>query len=154
MEQSSNASPSRSRTSIFRRWYFWVGLCGIVLLFAIFAFGWFYYRSGKFNRYVAAEIETALKEYGVRAEVGGFEIGHGIRSATLRNVKLYNQETGQLIATLDRAVVEIKIADLYALNLNRKVEFQRLEMSNLDATIEIDENGKSNLDGLHSAPPQ
>lgn len=154
MEQQSNGSPSRNRTSLFRRWYFWVGLGSIVLLLAIFTYGWFYYRSGKLNRYVAAQIEIALREYGVRAEVGGFEIGRGIRSATLRDVKLYNQATGQLIGTLDRAVVELKITDLYALNLRRNVVFQRLELSNLDLTVTIDENGKSNLDGLHKAPPQ
>ena len=64
MEQSSNGSPSRNRISIFRRWYFWVGLSSLVLLFAIFAFAWFYYRSGKLNRYVATQIEAALQEYG------------------------------------------------------------------------------------------
>ncbi len=154
MEQSSNGSPSRTRTSLFRRWYFWVGLSSLVLLLASLAFAWFYYRSGKLNRYVATQIEAALLEYGVRAEVGGFEIGRGIRSATMREIKLYNQTTGQLIGTVDRAVVEIRITDLYALNLKRNVVFQRLELSNLDLTVSIDENGKSNLDGLHAAPPR
>ncbi len=154
MEQSTNDSPSRNHTSIFRRWYFWVGLSGILLLAAVALSAWFYYRSGKINQYVARQIEMALQEYGIRAEVGGFEIGRGIRSATLRNVKFYNQATGQLIGTLDRAVVELSITDLYALNLRRNVVFQSLEVENLDLTIEVDENGKSNLDGLHQAPPR
>ena len=153
MQQPTSDSPSRNHTSIFHRGYFWVGVGGIVLLAAVFLFGWYYYRSGKVNVYVARQIETALKEYGVRAEIGGFEIGRGIRSATLRDVKFYNQATGQLIGSLDRAVVELKITDLYALNLRRNVVFQRLEVDNLDLTVEIDENGKSNLDGLHQAPP-
>ena len=117
MEQSTNGSSTHKSTSILRRWYFWVGLGGVALLITIFAFGWYYYRSGKINQYVATQIEAALQEYGVRAEIGGFEISSGIRSATLRNVKLYNQATGQLLGTIDRAVVEIKITDLYALNL-------------------------------------
>ncbi|MFN7928340.1 MAG: hypothetical protein U0Y68_10415, partial [Blastocatellia bacterium] len=153
MQQTTPNDSPRSRT-LFRRWYFWAGLSGLVLLLAIFAFAWFYYRSGKLNRYVATQIEMALQEYGVRAEVGGFEIGRGIRSATLRDVKLYNQTTGQLIGTLERAVVELSITDLYALNLRRNVVFQRLEVENLDLFVTVDANGKSNLDGLHQAPPR
>ncbi len=154
MEQSTNDLPPRPRTSLFRRWYFWVALSGIIIVTAIIVGGWMYYRSGKVNQYVASQIETALQEYGVRAEVGGFEIGRGIRSATLRKMKFYNQATGQLIGTVERAVIELSITDLYALNLRRNVVFQRLELDNLDLFVEIDENGKSNLDGLHQAPPR
>jgi outer membrane protein insertion porin family len=154
MEHTTNDSPPPQHTSIFRRWYFWVALTGVVLVTAVIVGGWYFYRSGRVNEYVARQIEMALQEYGVRAEVGGFEIGRGIRTATLRNVKFYNQATGQLIGTLDRAVVELSITDLYALNLRRNVVFQRLELEKLDLYVEIDENGKSNLDGLHQAPPR
>ncbi|HEX4946356.1 MAG TPA: hypothetical protein VFZ34_06830, partial [Blastocatellia bacterium] len=154
MQQATNDSSSQAGPSLFRRWYFWVALGGIVVLVVVLAYGWFYYRSGKVNEYVARQIELALQQYGVRAEVGGFEIGRGIRSATLRDIKFYNQATGQLIGTLERAVVELRITDMYALNLRRNVVFQRLEMDNLDLYVDIDENGKSNLDGLHQAPPR
>ena len=154
MEQSPSLAPPNQRSPLFRRWYFWVALGLLFVLLAALIYGVYYYRSGKFNHSIATQLEAALREYGVRAEVGGFELGNGLSSATLRDLKFYNQATGQLISTIDRAVVTLKITDLYALNLKRNVVFQRLELDKLDLTVTIDENGKSNLDGLHQAPPR
>ncbi len=154
MEQSPALAPPNLRSPFFRRWYFWVAIGLILLLLAALIYGFYYYRSGKLNHYIATQLEAALLEYGVRAEVGGFELGNGLSSATLRDLKFYNQATGQLISTVDRAVVTLKITDLYAINLNRTVVIQRLELDKPDLTVAIDENGKSNLDGLHQPPPR
>src|SRR5438093_6486494 len=72
--------------------------------------GWFYVRSGRVNIYIGEQVKSALSEYGVRAEFGGFELAWGVRTARLRDVKLYNQQNGQLIVTIDRAelVTEVK----------------------------------------------
>ncbi len=150
MESSSNYAP---RPRFFHRWYFRATVAGVVLLAAL-VWAWLAYRAGKLNQYVARQVEAAALDYGVRAEVGGFELGRGIRSATLRDVKFYNQTTGQLLGTLGRGVVDLRITDLFALNLRRNVVFQRLELENLDVNVEIDEQGRSNLDGLHPAPPR
>lgn len=144
--------PQPTRTK--RKVVWWFALGGVILITALALFIWNYYRSGKFNRYVATEIEAVLKEYGVRAEIGGFEVGSGIRTATLRDLKFYNQQTGQRVATIERANVELSIIDPFALRLRRTVVFKRLDLEGVELNIELDENGKSNLDGLHQAPPR
>ena len=154
MEQPSDIQLPTRRKLNKRKLIFWLTVGGFILLAVLAIFIWNYYRSGKFNRYVATEIEAALKEYGVRAEVGGFEIGSGIRTATLRDLKFYNQQTGQLIATLERAKIELAIVDPFALQLRRTVIFKRLDLDGLELKVELDKTGKSNFDGLHQAPPR
>jgi outer membrane protein assembly complex protein YaeT len=132
----------------------WTGLSVLaaIILFGVIAF--FYLRSDKFNRYVVTEIDTALREYGLRAEIEGFNLGSRWRTINLRGLKLYNLQTGQLVATLDSAVVRIEIREPYALRLRREVVFHRLEVEGLKLFVERDEQGRSNFDGVHLPPPR
>jgi hypothetical protein len=137
-----------------RRWLLIGGLSVLALLIGLGLLAWYWVRSGRVNSYVADQIVAALKEYGIRAEVGGFEIGRGLRTAAVRDVKLYNQQTGQLIATLDRAVVTIEIRERYALRLSREIAINELEVSGLNLHAEFDEQGRSNFDGVRQPPPR
>src|SRR5262247_1009356 len=79
-----------------------LGLIAIVVVAVLIAL--FYVRSERFNRFLAIEIEKALEAYGLRADVEsvkpefGPEFGAG--EITLRNLKLFNRQTGQLIAMI------------------------------------------------------
>lgn len=154
-EQSPEPTPESPRSSWAARHKRLLIAGGAVLsLLLVLALALvFYVRSGRLNRYVGGEIQTALTEYGIRAEIGAFELAWGARTATLRDVKLYNQETGQLIATLDRAEVVVDIPSAYALRLRREVVFKRLDLTNLHAYVEIDEQGQTNFRGLRQPPP-
>lgn len=116
--------------------------------------GLLYIRSERFNRYVVGEIEQALKQYGLRAEVGSFEPGRRFRTVTLRRIKLSNQQTGQLIATLASATVSLTIRDPFALSLQREVVFDRLDLDGLELWVEVDEQGRSNFQDLRLPPPR
>src|SRR5262249_43373064 len=74
-----------------------LGLIAIVVVAVLIAL--FYVRSERFNRFLAIEIEKALEAYGLRAEVESVEPEFGAGEITLRNLKLFNRQTGQLIAT-------------------------------------------------------
>lgn len=142
---------SRYRT---RQWLLISGLSLVALLIIGAFVAWYWVRSGRVNRYVADQIVTALREYGIRAEVGGFELGRGLRTATLRNLKLYNQTNGQLIATVDRATVTIEVREPFAFRLSREVAIQQLDVSGLQAYAAFDAQGRSNFDGVHQPPPR
>lgn len=129
------------------------GLISFLLLLALAITAVYYIRSGRLNRYIVTQVQTALEEYGVRAEIGGLELAWGVRTADVRDVKLYNQQTRQLIATLDRAELVVEIPNPFALRFRREVIFKRLDLNNLQAYVEIDEQGISNFSGLHAAPP-
>jgi outer membrane protein assembly complex protein YaeT len=125
----------------------------LLLLLGLGLGGLYYIRSGRLNLYITNQVQTALSEYGIRAEIGGLDLAWGVRTANVRDVKLYNQETGQLIAALDRAELVVEIPNPFALRLRREVIFKRLDLDNLQAYVQIDAQGQSNFAGLHAPPP-
>lgn len=142
--------PRRSRRRLFA--YIGLGALGLIILLALAGLLWL--RSDRFNRFAGREIDQALRQYGLRAEIGDFDIGRGLRTATLRNVKIYNLQTGQLIATVDRATVALEVREPFALRLSREVVFQKLDVEGLDVRFDVDEKGQSNFFGVHQAPPR
>src|SRR5262245_32902225 len=151
---------SPETTSIQQPWYarrkrlLWIGFSGLSLLALLILAGLFYVRTGRLNRYISSQVIEALREYGLRVEIGNFNISWGIQTANIGDIKIYNQQTGQLIATVDQAEMKVEIREPFALQLRREVIFKRLELTNLNLRIDVDEQGRSNLRGLHQAPPQ
>ncbi|HKP86933.1 MAG TPA: translocation/assembly module TamB domain-containing protein [Blastocatellia bacterium] len=125
----------------------------LLLILGLVLGGVYYIRSGRLNRYISGQVQTALADYGMRAEIGELDISWSARRAKANNVKLYNQETGQLIATLDSVGILLDIPAPFALRLRREVIFKRVDLDNLQAYVELDAQGRSNFSGLHAAPP-
>src|SRR5262245_13022092 len=145
--------PPRPRRSTRRRLFVYsaLGLIALVIIAVLIALH--YLRSEKFNRFLAIEIEKALEAYGLRAEVEKVEPEFGSSAVTLRSLKLFNRQTGQLIATIDRARASITIRDPFALRLRREIVFDRLELDAVDLWVVFDEQGQSNFQGLRRPPP-
>ncbi|MBP6821198.1 MAG: translocation/assembly module TamB domain-containing protein [Acidobacteria bacterium] len=140
-----------------RRWRRKISLALACLAMAVglaFFGGWMWLRSEKFNGYVAEEIKKKLTEFGLRAEVGSFGFSWDSETARLKDLKVYNQQTGQLIATVGSIEVQTHIRDLYAPKLSREVEIKNLNLDSVEVFVEIDEQGRSNLEGVHNAPPK
>jgi outer membrane protein assembly complex protein YaeT len=154
MDQTPGTTPVRPLWYVRRKRLLVIALVIFSLVAILALAGYYYIRSGRLNRYIANQVVTALEEYGLRTEIGKFEIAWGIRTARVRDVKIYNQTTGQLIATLDRAEMVADVREPIALRLRREIVFKRLDLDHLNLRIEVDEQGRSNLDGLHPAPPK
>src|SRR5262252_4691338 len=119
MSAPPDSLPPRSRRSMRRRLLSVIlGLIAFVSL--AFLVVLLYLRSERFNRVLTVELEKALENYGLRAEIGRLRPGHYFRTFTLRDVKLFNLQTGQLIATINRATVSLHIRDPFALKLRRE----------------------------------
>jgi outer membrane protein assembly complex protein YaeT len=132
----------------------WIGSGVFSLLALLVLAGLLYVRTGRLNRFISSQVVEALSEYGLRAEIGNFSIAWGIQTAKIGGIKIFNQQTGQLIATVDQAEMKVQIREPFALQLRREIIFKRLELTNLILRIDVDEQGRSNLRGLHPAPPQ
>ena len=129
--------------------YLLIAIAGAILLLGIaVASAWVYIRSERFNRHVAREIEASLREFGLRAEIGGFGLSWYPQTARLRDLKIHNELTGQLVAEIKRADVALDIPDLYALRLSRTVVIKKIEVEGVDFYYEVDQKGRTNLDGL------
>src|SRR5215510_9654298 len=120
------------------------------LVFAV----WVYIRSENFNNYVAREIKSKLREFGLRAEIGSFGISWDTQTARLRDLKIYNERTGQLVATVGRFDTVIEIGDPLALEASREVVIKKVEVGGADFYYEIDSQGRTNLDGARYVAPK
>src|SRR5262252_8098172 len=136
-----------------RRLFVYSALGLIALVFIAVLITLLYLRSERFNRFLAIEVEKALEAYGLRAEIGGGEPEFGSGAVTLHDVKLFNRQTGQLIATIDRARASLTIRDPFAIRLRREIVFDRLELDAVDLWVVFDEQGQSNFLGLRRPPP-
>ena len=125
----------------------------LLIIIALALFGVYYIRSGRLNHFIIVQVQRALADYGVRAEVGGLDLSWGIRTAKAHDIKLYNQQTDQLIGTIDNVEIVVEIPNPFALRLRREIIFKRVELNNLQAYVEIDAQGKTNFAGLHNPPP-
>ncbi len=145
--------PPRPRRFTRRRLFKYSALGLIALVGAAALIAFLYLRSEKFNRYLAIEIEKALESYGLRAEIEKVEPELGSGAVTLRDVKLFNRQTDQLIATLGRARASFTIRDRFAFRLRREIVLDRLEIDAVDLWVVFDDRGQSNFLGLRRPPP-
>src|SRR5690349_6353448 len=97
-----NGTPPPVVRRSHRRRYLIIGLSALSLVILVLLAGLIYVCTGRRDKFIASEVLTALKEYGVRTEIGGFELSWKLRTATLRDVKFYNAKTGDLIGNVDR----------------------------------------------------
>jgi outer membrane protein assembly complex protein YaeT len=154
MDQTQGTPPIRPHWYARHKRILLIGLGFLLLITFLVLAGIYSIISGKLNRYLANQVADALGEYGLRAEIGKFEIAWRSQTVKIGDTKVYNQQTGQLIASVDMAEMAVQILDPYALRLRREIAFKRLDLSNLNVWLDVDEQGRSNLQGLHPAPPR
>jgi translocation and assembly module TamB len=131
----------------------WTGIVAVVAVIALAAIVFFLYRSGQVDRIIARQIVSTLAKYGIRAEIGSFETKFGPRTAELRDLKMYDAQTGVQIGKIDRVLATVRIEDMWALSLSRNVNLEALEIDGLEAWVVFDDEGRSNFANLHLPEP-
>src|SRR5262245_4305331 len=131
-----------------RRFFFAIMAAALIVGTIAFAV-WTYIRSESFNKYVAGEIKTKLRELGFRAEIGSFGISWDTQTARLRDLKIYNERTNQLVATIKKLDTMISVRDPLALDTSREIAITDVAVGGADFYYEIDGQGRTNLDGVH-----
>jgi autotransporter translocation and assembly factor TamB len=142
--------PFQSIETRWLRWLLRLSVALIILLGVLSLAAWLYLRSERFNNFVARRIERGAQDYGLRVEVGGFTPGWSARSVRLRDLRVHNQQTGQLIATIKEAELSTDIPNLFALSLERDVILKELRLSGVELQVVIDEQGKPTWPGCAS----
>ena len=124
----------------------------IILVGVLSLAAWLYLRSERFNRFVADKIEQGAGNYGLRVSVGGVKVNWVSRGARLRDLQVYNQQNGQLIANIKEVELSTTIPHLFELSLRRDVILQQIRLTGADLRVTIDETGQSNFAGIHQPP--
>jgi translocation and assembly module TamB len=121
----------------------------VLVLIAVIA-----YRLGYIDRYIATQIKSTLAQYGIRAEIKGFETRFGARTAEFHDIELYDQVTNEKLGKIDRILATVRIDDLYSISLKRNVKLQDLQIDGLELWVKFDAEGNSNFRNLHLPPPE
>lgn len=154
-----NPTPAETPSRLPRRWpkRLLLGGLALVVLLGLLGLGsWLYIRSENFNRRIAEQIQAKLLEYGLRGEIGSFGLAPGSLikpTAKLHDFKIYNRQTGQLIATIKTVTLEAEVREPYARRLSREIIIKTLGLDGVDFYYGIDAQGRTNLDGVHNVPP-
>ena len=151
IDETPEAAPPRKRWRLRR--LLWRGallggglLVGVVIL-AVLA-QWL----GFVDRYVEGRIKARLAQFGVKIEMGSFATSFGPRFE-LKDVQLYDLQTGEQLGKINRAQGRIRFSDLLALKLSRKMDLEELEIDGLEVWVKFDKDGNSNFRYLHEGPP-
>jgi translocation and assembly module TamB len=122
-------------------------------LFLLVIIGILLYRTGQIDRLIARQIIGTLAQYNIRAEIGSFQTRFTPRTVEIRNLVLYDAVTGNKLGKADRLLATVRIEDLYALNLRRNINLEKLEIDGLEAWVQFDEQGRSNFRNIQIPPP-
>jgi translocation and assembly module TamB len=140
----------------FTRRHLTFSVLTIALLLGLAALvGVYLVRQGHFDRWLTGQLKTALTEYGVRAEVGSLNTRLREWQVELKDLKLYAEDGQEPFATLDQLSVTItarQLAGFFGFGRKGEVDLRTLAIDGLRATYSVDEQGRSNLAGLHLPP--
>jgi translocation and assembly module TamB len=125
-----------------------IGIVALILI-AVLA-----YRLGYVDRYIANQIKNTLAQYGIRGEIKSFATAYGPRTVEMKDIELYDTQTGEKLGQIERILATVRIKDLYALNLRRDINLQELQVDNLELWVKFDAQGNSNFRNLHLPPPE
>ncbi|HEX8707954.1 MAG TPA: translocation/assembly module TamB domain-containing protein [Pyrinomonadaceae bacterium] len=123
---------------------------GVVVLILV---GVVAYRLGYIDRYIANQIKDTLAQYGIRADIKEFHTAFGPRTVEMRDIQLYDQQTGEKLGKVDRMLAKVRISDLYALSLRRNINLEELDIDGLEVWVKFDAEGNSNFRNIHLPPP-
>jgi outer membrane protein insertion porin family len=141
------------RPSRLKRLVFTIAAATLIVGTLVFAV-WVYIRSESFNNYIAGEIKSKLREFGLRAEIGNFGISWDTQTARLRDLKIYNERTGQLVATVESLDTLIEINAPLKLGSSREIVIKTVDVGGADFYYEISPQGRTNLDGVRYVAPK
>lgn len=111
------------------------------------------YKLGYIDSYVARQIKNTLAEYGIRAEIKHFETKFSPRTVEMRDIELFDMQTGAPLGKISRMLATVRIKDLYAFNLRRNVNLESLDIEGLEVWVKFDAEGRSNFGNLRMPPP-
>ncbi|MDQ2747044.1 MAG: hypothetical protein M3T96_07285, partial [Acidobacteriota bacterium] len=146
-ESAPEAAPRRRR--IFTRRNAGIAVVVIALgaiLIALLAFGG--YRYGYADNYVKSQLVSTLDEIGVNFTADKFNLSVAPLQLHLENATFNDKLTGEKLAFIKDAKLNLTVQDLYAWQLSRNISIDTTEVDGAEIWVRVDENGKTNFDNL------
>ncbi len=123
-----------------------VALLGLILILVVAVF--WYIRSGRLDLYLQGQIIAALKDVGIDAEIGQAHLDLAGYKVKLSDVKLSSAKTHKPIGSVSEILTEFSVISY----LEQKIEITKVVITHPDFRIEVDPQGRTSIDDLHSPP--
>ena len=116
----------------------------LLLLIAVLV----YVRSGGLDSLLQGEIVLALREAGIRAEIGSTHLDITGSRASLENLALYAEGDSKPFGTIEKIEGEFSVLSY----LQRRINLKKLTITRPEVWVAVDESGLSTFDRLKSPP--
>ncbi|HYO90267.1 MAG TPA: hypothetical protein VEQ40_01460 [Pyrinomonadaceae bacterium] len=142
---AKEAAPTTPPQQQRRRWVtrrnaFILTISLAVIAVALVLIAFLAYRTGYVDRYIARQIKTTFAQYGIRAEIREFHTS-GARNVVMNDVELYDATTNEKLGRIDKLTAVVRIEDLYAINLRRNINLEKLTIDGVEVWVRFDEQG-------------
>ncbi len=135
---------SLTRRKVIISLFVFAGILGVALIVATSAL-----RSGYFERWLTIRVQAKLAEYGARLEIGSLKTNLGQLSFEASDLRAYVEGAREPFATVRTVSGAIRLRDILGLSGPTEIRLKSCVIEGLRARYQIDEHGRSNLDGLH-----
>ena len=122
-------------------------LAGLVVLSGLLAL--LSYRLGYLDVWLASRIQGKLSEYGIRTEFG--QLSSTVRGlkAQARDIKFFVEGEREPFATIAKVDVVVSLKDVLGFSGPTEINLRECIVEGVRGKYLVDEQGRSNLDGLH-----
>lgn len=117
-------------------------------LIAFFAVG-ISYQTGYIDGMIERALLDRFSKFGIRAEFGQFRTTLFPTTAEIREVKLYDEQSGEQLAKIDLLKIDLTISNVLALRAARTITINSTDVQGLEVWVRFDEQGHSNFSNLN-----
>ncbi len=113
------------------------------------------FRMGYIETWLTARVQNKLSEYGARFEIGSLKTNLSDLTIEAKDLQFFVDGSTQPFATIKSVTAAVALRDVLGWSGPTEIRLKSSLIEGLRARYEVDESGRSNLDGLHpSAVPQ
>ncbi len=123
---------------------FTTGVLLVAFLLIILAF-----ETGYVDGFIQNALLDRFSKFGIRAEIGRLETTLFPTTAKLKDVVLYDEQSGEKLAKIDVLNIDLTITNIIALRAARTITINSTDVQGLEVWIRFDEQGHSNFSNLH-----
>lgn len=153
-EREENAAIEENKTPPpKRRWFsarnlLILAAIPLALILILALVGYLAIRTGYVGNQIKNNFVAQMSKFGIRLEIGSFETTFSPLGLKMRNVELFDAQTGEKLVKIDNLNVDATITDLYALNFRRNIRLDSTDIDGIEVWARFDENGRSNFFNL------
>lgn len=144
----SPRKPLKTRSALRRRLFISSLIVVALFLFAFFA-TIIAFETGYIDGLIRNALLDRFSKFGIRADIHNLQTTLFPTTAKLRNIELYDEQSGEKLAKIDQLNIDLTITNILALRAARTITVNSTDVQGLEVWVRFDDQGRSNFSNLH-----